>query len=82
MSPISISNDNGKNTGPMQTVLMAAATGGTRQGIAEKLPLRQGTGDHQPEDVQKADCWQCLDLHVAASGEGRADQFLLQCMGT
>lgn len=65
----------------MQIVLTAAATGGPHQGVAEKLPLRQGP-DHQPEEVQKADCWQCLDLHVAASGEGRADQFLLQCMDT
>lgn len=61
---------------------MAAATRGTRQGIAETLPPRQGPDDHQPEEVQKADCWQCLDLHTAASGEGRADQFLPQCMGT
>lgn len=49
---------------------MAAATRGTHQGLAEKLPLRQGPGDHQPEEVQKADCWQCLDLRVVTSGEG------------
>lgn len=37
------------------------------------LPLRQGPGDHQPEEGQKADCWQCLDLHVATSGGRLSD---------
>lgn len=72
-SPLSTSSDNGKNTGPMQTVLLAAATRGNPSGISRAAATGAGPGDHHPEEAEKADCWQGLDLQVAASG--RAEQF-------
>lgn len=69
-SPVSTSSDNGKNTGPTQTVLLAAATRGNPSGISRAAATGAGPGDHHPEEAEKADCWQGLDLQVAASGEG------------
>lgn len=69
-SPVSTSSDNGKNTGLMQTVSLAAATRGNPSGISRAAATGPGPGDHHPEEAEKADCWQGLDLQVAASGEG------------
>lgn len=66
-SPVSTSRDNGKNTGPMQTVLLAAATRGNPSGISRAATTGAGPGDHHPEEAEKADCWRGLDLQVAAS---------------